>query len=113
MSEEEFGRYAEQVKVPLMANMTEFGKTPYLSAQQFASLGYRMVIFPMSAFRVMMRAVALAFARLRIVVEQGGAAALAAALFHPEEFTGDAVIAVATGGNVDAPVFAKALETLR
>ena len=60
-----------------------------------------------------MRAVALAFDRLRIVVEPGGAAALAAALFHPEEFTGDAVIAVATGGNVDAPVFAKALETLR
>ena len=60
-----------------------------------------------------MRAVALAFDRLRIVVEPGGAAALAAALFHPDEFTGDAVIAVATGGNVDAPVFAKALETLR
>ena len=40
-----------------MANMTEFGKTPYLSAQEFATLGYRMVIFPMSAFRVMMRAV--------------------------------------------------------
>ena len=60
-----------------------------------------------------MRAVALAFDRLRIVVEPGGAAALAAVLFHPEEFTGDAVIAVATGGNVDAPVFAKALETLR
>lgn len=60
-----------------------------------------------------MRAVALAFDRLRIVVEPGGAAALAAALFHPDEFTGDAVIAVATGGNVDAPVFAKALETLK
>ena len=57
LSEDEFGRYAEQVKVPLMANMTEFGKTPYLSAKQFAALGYRMVIFPMSAFRVMMRAV--------------------------------------------------------
>ena len=60
-----------------------------------------------------MRAVALAFDRLRIVVEPGGAAALAAALCHPDEFTGEAVIAVATGGNVDAPVFAKALETLR
>ena len=59
-----------------------------------------------------LRAMALAFERLRIVVEPGGAAALAAALFHPDEFTGDAVIAVATGGNVDAAVFAKALETL-
>jgi len=60
-----------------------------------------------------LRAVGLTFERLRIVVEPGGAAALAAALFHPDEFTGDAVIAVATGGNVDAEVFAKALETLK
>jgi threonine dehydratase len=60
-----------------------------------------------------LRAVGLAFERLRIVVEPGGAAALAAALFHPDELTGDAVIAVATGGNVDAEVFAKALETLK
>jgi threonine dehydratase len=60
-----------------------------------------------------LRAVGLAFERLKIVVEPGGAAALAAALFHPEQATGDAVIAVATGGNVDADVFAKALETLR
>ncbi|HEV8035353.1 threonine/serine dehydratase [Yoonia sp.] len=59
-----------------------------------------------------LHAMALAFERLRIVVEPGGAAALAAALFHPDEFSGDAVIAVATGGNVDAAVFAKALETL-
>ncbi|MEJ8561235.1 threonine/serine dehydratase [Yoonia sp. GPGPB17] len=60
-----------------------------------------------------MRAVGLAFDRLRIVVEPGGAAALAAALFHPDEFTGDVVIAVATGGNVDPDVFAKALETFK
>ena len=59
-----------------------------------------------------MRAVGLAFDRLRVVIEPGGAASLAAALFHPDEFTGDAVIAVATGGNVDAHVFAQALETL-
>ncbi len=65
LSEDEFGRYAEQVKVPLMANMTEFGKTPYLSSKQFAALGYRMVIFPMSAFRVMMRAVEELLLQLR------------------------------------------------
>ena len=60
-----------------------------------------------------LRAMALAFDRLRVVIEPGGAAALAAALFHPDEFEGDAVVAVATGGNVDAPIFAKALETLQ
>ena len=59
-----------------------------------------------------LRAVALAFDRLRVVIEPGGAAALAAALFYPDLFEGDAVIAVATGGNVDPSVFTKALETL-
>jgi threonine dehydratase len=57
-----------------------------------------------------MRAVALAFAHLKIVVEPGGAVALAAALFRGDQIGGDSVIAVATGGNVDAPVFARALE---
>jgi threonine dehydratase len=59
-----------------------------------------------------LRAVALAYERLKVVVEPGGAAALAAALFHPDAFEGDAVVAVATGGNVDPSVFSKALETL-
>ncbi len=59
-----------------------------------------------------LRAVGLAFERLKIVVEPGGAAALAAALFHPDAFEGEAIVAVATGGNVDPDVFAKALETL-
>jgi len=59
-----------------------------------------------------LRAMAHAYERLRIVIEPGGAAALAAALFHPTESEGDAVIAVATGGNVDRAVFIKALGTL-
>ena len=56
-----------------------------------------------------LHAMALAFSRLKIVVEPGGAVALAAALFHPEASQGDAVIAVASGGNVDTDVFAQAL----
>ena len=62
---EEFGRYAEAVKAPLLANMTEFGKSPYLTVAQFAALGYRMVIFPMTAFRAMMKAVEQTFRQLR------------------------------------------------
>ena len=58
------------------------------------------------------RAMALAFLRLKIVIEPGGAAALAAVLFHPDEFDGDAIIAVTTGGNVDPAGFARAFETL-
>ncbi len=56
-----------------------------------------------------LQAVALAFQRLKLVLEPGGAVALAAALFRSDQMTGDDVIAVATGGNVDAPVFADAL----
>ncbi|HMO70746.1 MAG TPA: threonine/serine dehydratase [Paracoccaceae bacterium] len=56
-----------------------------------------------------MAAMALAFARLRIVLEPGGAVALAAALFRPDAFAGEDVIVVASGGNVDPGVFARAL----
>ena len=56
-----------------------------------------------------LRAMVLAFLRLKIVVEPGGAVALAAALFRPKEIEGEAVICVASGGNVDPAVFAEAL----
>jgi threonine dehydratase len=58
-----------------------------------------------------LRAMALAFVRLKIVLEPGGAAALAAALFHGPDVSGDAVITVATGGNVDAARFRQALDS--
>lgn len=56
-----------------------------------------------------LRAMALAFLRLKIVLEPGGAASLAAALFHGNQIEGDAVIAIATGGNVDPALFRDAL----
>ncbi len=55
------------------------------------------------------RAMALAFARLKVVLEPGGAIALAAALFHNAQVEGDDIIAVASGGNVDPEVFQDAL----
>jgi len=55
------------------------------------------------------QAMALAFQRLKIVLEPGGAASLAAALFHGSDLEGDTVIAVATGGNVDTETFTAAL----
>ena len=60
----------------------------------------------------MLAAVAHAFLRAKIVVEPGGAAALAAALFHSDQIEGEDVIVVASGGNVDPEVFAQALATL-
>ncbi len=56
------------------------------------------------------RAMAAAFTRLKIVLEPGGAVALAAALYHPGQVAGDAVIAVASGGNVDADIFCDAIK---
>jgi methylisocitrate lyase len=53
---EEFRQFAGAIDLPLLANMTEFGKSPLLSLSELSDLGYRMVIFPMSAFRVSMKA---------------------------------------------------------
>ena len=57
-SAEEFAEFARKVKGPLLANMTEFGKTPYLSLSDFSRLGegYKLVIFPVTTFRVAMKA---------------------------------------------------------
>jgi methylisocitrate lyase len=53
---EEFRDFAKEIDLPLLANMTEFGKSPLLKFEQLADFGYRMVIFPQSAFRVSMQA---------------------------------------------------------
>jgi methylisocitrate lyase len=61
----EFRKFAREVPATLMANMTEFGKSPLLSVRQLESMGYRMAIFPMTAFRVAMKAAELCLADLR------------------------------------------------
>ena len=55
-SAEEFRDFANEIGVPLLANMTEFGKSQLLSFTELAEFGYRMVIFPQSALRVSMKA---------------------------------------------------------
>jgi methylisocitrate lyase len=42
--------------VPLLANMTEFGRTPFMTASEFEALGYKMVIWPVSALRMAAKA---------------------------------------------------------
>lgn len=51
-SAEEYAAYAREVRAPLLANMTEFGKTANLTAAELQELGYKAVIFPASALRV-------------------------------------------------------------
>ena len=55
-SESEFAEYSRRVHAPLLANMTEFGKTPYLTVNQFHELGYNLVIFPVTALRIAAKA---------------------------------------------------------
>jgi methylisocitrate lyase len=51
-----FREFARRVKAPLLANMTEFGRTPVFTASEFEQMGYRMVIWPASAMRVAAKA---------------------------------------------------------
>jgi methylisocitrate lyase len=60
----DLGAFAAAVRVPLLANMTEFGKTPLLPADELARLGYKMVIWPATALRVAARAMEECYAAL-------------------------------------------------
>lgn len=62
---EEFARFARDVDTILLANMTEFGKTPLLTADEFGAMGYDLVIFPVTLQRVAMHAVGEALQSLK------------------------------------------------
>jgi methylisocitrate lyase len=66
---DEFARFARELPgVPLIANMTEFGKSPSLGVSELSDLGYRAVLFPVTLFRIAMGATEAA---LRDLAEQG------------------------------------------
>src|SRR3984957_4778094 len=54
---EMFRTFAREIEAPLLANMTEFGRTPYFTARQFADFGFAMVIWPVSSLRVAAKAI--------------------------------------------------------
>jgi methylisocitrate lyase len=56
-SADEFAAFAREVKAPLLANMTEFGRGPLLDLADLAAMGYRMVIYPVTALRAALKAV--------------------------------------------------------
>jgi methylisocitrate lyase len=61
---DEFARFADEVDAPLVANMTEFGKSPLLTLEELAELGYSAVLYPVTMLRVAMKAVEAALAML-------------------------------------------------
>ncbi len=73
LSEEDFRTFAASVPGPKMANMTEFGRTPYFTAKQFEDFGYDIVIWPATSMRVAAHAMTELYAHIR---ENGGCEAL-------------------------------------
>src|SRR5256712_1355183 len=69
---DEFREVRKKGKAPLLANMTEFGKNPYMSAAEFEEIGYNIVIFPMTPFRAMLRSVKRALTALKRTGTQKG-----------------------------------------
>ncbi|MFD0958453.1 methylisocitrate lyase [Paenibacillus chungangensis] len=55
-NEAEYHAFRAAIHMPLLANMTEFGRTPLYTAEQFASWGYQMVIYPVTSIRVAAKA---------------------------------------------------------
>lgn len=64
-SEEEFVEFAKECPGLLLANMTEFGKTPHLTADEFGNIGYNLVIYPVTFQRVAMGAITKCLAQLQ------------------------------------------------
>lgn len=67
-SEEEFAEFASRIKAPLLANMTEFGKSPLIEAWKLEKMGYKFAIYPVTLLRVAMHSMKKA---LSIIREKG------------------------------------------
>ncbi|MDN5850216.1 MAG: methylisocitrate lyase, partial [Nitrococcus sp.] len=64
-SPDEYRAFTAAVQVPVLANVTEFGRTPLLSVNEFRQAGVAMVLYPLSAFRAMSRAAEQVYATIR------------------------------------------------
>ncbi len=62
---DEYREFTTHVKVPVLANITEFGKTPYFTVAELASVGVQLVLYPLSAFRAMSKAAEAVYGAIR------------------------------------------------
>ncbi|RIK64236.1 MAG: methylisocitrate lyase [Planctomycetota bacterium] len=69
---EELARFAQAVQAPLLANMTEFGKTPLVPLAELRKMGYRMAIYPQTALRAAFKAIGEMLADLKRTGDQTG-----------------------------------------
>jgi methylisocitrate lyase len=82
---DEYKLFCSRVKVPVLANITEFGKTPLFTKEQLASAGVAMVLYPLSAFRAMSNA---ALAVYRAIHDEGTQQNVIASMQTREELYG-------------------------
>jgi len=68
----EFEAFRKAIQAPLLANMTEFGKSPLLTAQELSELGFNIVIYPVTSLRLAMKAVEDGLARIKADGTQAG-----------------------------------------
>jgi len=62
---EDYTAFTRAIRVPVLANLTEFGLTPYFTVAELARAGIKMILYPLTAFRAMSRAAELVYAALR------------------------------------------------
>jgi methylisocitrate lyase len=62
---EEYRRFTSTISVPVLANLTEFGKTPMFTVEELRAAGVRLVLYPLSAFRAMSAAALKVYTTLR------------------------------------------------
>jgi len=62
---EEYKQFTDTIDVPVLANLTEFGKTPLLTTEELASAGIRMALYPLTAFRAMSKTAFDVYANVR------------------------------------------------
>jgi methylisocitrate lyase len=62
---DEYREFTRALRVPVLANITEFGRTPLLTAAELGAAGVRLVLYPLSAFRAMSRAALAVYAAIR------------------------------------------------
>ena len=65
VTEDMFREFARRVDAPLLANMTEFGRTPFFTAAEFEQMGFKMVIWPVTSLRVSAKATEELYAELK------------------------------------------------
>jgi methylisocitrate lyase len=62
---DEYAQFTSTIKVPVLANLTEFGKTPLFSTAELAKVGVRLTLYPLSAYRAMASAAENVYRTLR------------------------------------------------